>query len=567
MVSYEVDAYIADSVNNSKIGDVQLLGHMINKWFGNNFFKNLYITYNPGFAFGMNPIRDLKRNYANLNALGVKTSIADIIIEYWKNLPSAYKYAKGVIDPTTSEMLKTKAFATPFVDFNYDLQNDSYHAILDKLKLLKGEEHIYVKMVKPILRPLLWVMDKIRIGGSTLENLGKISGYSILKKSGKFNQKQLAHFTRKYISTPNFRDGGTLTPATNAIWMFSNIKIQGIVSDAKLATHPSTRSGFMWSHFKINILPKLMMFMAAAGWFGKELKEAFDKQTEYDKTNYITVPLGEDENGKAIYFRIPHDESGRLMAAIMWKALNAMEKGEPEQLQQILAIGAGELPGVAPGINIIQKWIDYMSGKNPYDAFRGRNLISDTEFKAGGWVSTKKMIKWTVNNSGMVQFATYDNSKESGTERWLTYTPIFNRLLKVSDYGIKESFKGDRAKIEQKNARVTLEKRELIDEGIDRLAKGESQNSVISYITKQLYEKPTGEQRRAIIKELKQKQVKGDNIYIDSLLSATTNEEKIVIMRRMRDRFSAKKMRELEVQILRSKAASPIVIRQSRKKE
>lgn len=565
--AYEVDKYIAESVNSSKIGDAMLIGHMINKVFQNNLFKNLYITYNPGFAFALNPIRDFKRAYVNLNALGAKVSILSLMRTYAESLPTAIARQRGINDDLAQKMLQEKALDTPFIDFNFDVQSDSYHSVLRQLKLLKGEEHIYQKMMKPILRPVLQIMEGIRFAGSTLESLTKIAGYKTLVKSGKYSDKEMAYIVRNYVGTPNYRKGGSITPATNSIFMFSNIMIQGLKSDAQLATHPSTRSGFIWSHFKLNLLPKLLMFMAAAGWLGKELKDAFDKQTEYDKTNYITVPLGEDENGKAIYFRIPHDESGRLMAAMMWKVLNAAEKGEPEKLQQVLAFGAGQLPNVAPGIDIAGKWFSYLSGKNPYDAFRGQTLISDTVWKAGGYPALKKMVQWTTNNSGLIQFATYDDSNKSTTENIITSVPGVNRLFKVSDYGINESFKEDRAKIEQKNAQRTLKKRELVDKGIERIKNGESQHSVMKDIANQLYEKPTGEQRRAIVKELQQQQSKGQNIYIDSLLSATTNEEKLLIIREMRQRFDAKTMRQLEIQILKSRAASPAVIRQSRKEQ
>ena len=39
--------------------------------------------------------------------------------------------------------------------------------------------------------------------------------------------------------------------------------------------------------------------------------------SEYDKTNYIIIPIGVDENGKTIYSRVPTDETGRSSGDVL----------------------------------------------------------------------------------------------------------------------------------------------------------------------------------------------------------------------------------------------------------
>ena len=104
----------------------------------------------------------------------------------------------------------------------------------------------------------------------------------------------------------------------------------------------------------------------------------------------------------------------------------------------MFAIGAGQLPAVTPAIDILSNWTQFLSGRNPYDNFRGRNVIDDQTFKAGGWRSLKKMLQWTTNTMGVSSFATYDTSKDTTVETTLRLTPLFNRLIKVSDYGLQE---------------------------------------------------------------------------------------------------------------------------------
>ncbi|MCR4337979.1 MAG: hypothetical protein NUV91_09275, partial [Candidatus Omnitrophica bacterium] len=564
MVGYEVDKSIADSVNHSKDGDVMFVGHLINKVFGNQIFKNMYITYNPGFTL-FNIQRDMRRNYANLSALGHTPTIREMLVSYVQSIKPSIRRQMGIDDPLIREMMENYALDIPFIDFNFSIRGDEYNGTLRQLGLLKGEEHLYHKMMKPLLRPLLMVMEGIRFAGSTLETMGKVAGYKILESKKKYSGKQLGYLTRNFISTPNYRRGGTLTSVTNAVWMFSNIIKEGLKTDYQLATNPKTRSGFWWAHFKMDMVPKFLMFLAASGLIGKELKDQFDKISEYDKTNYIIIPVGENDDGTARYFRMPHDESGRLMAAIFWKALTGIYKKDPQQLQQIFAFGAGQLPSLAPGITLLGGWTQYLSGKNPYDPFRGHYVVSDMAWKAGGWPALKKMVQWTANNTGLLSFATHTDKNESLVKTAILSISGVNRIFKSSDYGITESLRKQRDQIEKRQARRTLLKRELVDKGIEQIAGGANPNEVALEIARKVYENPTTEQKTRIQKDLKQEKERGENVYIDMLLTARSNEEKVLIMREMRKVYDSGKMTALERKILNIKAASADVIRESRR--
>ena len=305
---------------------------------------------------------------------------------------------------------------------------------MQRYGLLKKDEPVTNRTIriarKTILKPITMLLEGIRFTSNTLEIVSKIAGAKVRQAGGE-SGKQLAYNLRNYTGTPNWKTKGFNTRTTNALFIFSNIMKEGIKSDYQIATNPKTRSGYWWKTVKIDILPKLLMFLAGAGLLGDLLKEFFDDISEYDKSNYIIIPLGwyyvednkldflntgeKDINGrKAVYARIPHDENGRLIAATFWKISNMVKDGgNTKDLQNIFDFGAGQLPSLSPAITVGTGWAQYLSGKNPYDDFRGRAVIDDTTFAAGGAPALKKMVQWSTNSLGLTKFATFDRSKQS----------------------------------------------------------------------------------------------------------------------------------------------------------
>lgn len=436
LVSYDVDPYIADAFKNTKSGDLNIIVDVLNS-INRGIFHPLYITYNPGFALAFNPIRDFLRTYKAIPGANLKT----LMVEYVRSLPVAYRRTAGIQDTEVEEMLKSFAIDVQFNDFNLDPRGDQYGEMLARYGLSADPGAKIASLKKTIAKPLVMLLEGLRFMGSALEVLPKIAGYRLRKRLGESGDI-LAHNTRNYTGTPNYRVKGLRTDTTNAIFMFSNIFKEGMKSDLQLALDPRTRGGYWWKTVKASILPKLFMRLAAVGVLGKELKDHYDRMTEYDKTNYIVFPVGKvegkDGNWKSLYARIPHDESGRLAAAVFWKMSGAMQ-GRTDAWQQILAFGAGQLPSVSPAIDLSVTWGTFLTGKNPYDWFRGRPIIPETEFKAGGWPSLKKMVQWTTNEFGLTQFATYDPTGRTTFDTWANLTPVLNRVIKASDYGLRET--------------------------------------------------------------------------------------------------------------------------------
>jgi len=550
--SYDVDPYIAksfeiDDPDNLNVA-IKLLGKI------NQVFKSLVTTYNLGFAVTFNPIRDFKRNYKNIPG----ASVGNLISAYVKSLPSAIRYSKGNLDEITRQMVADKIINAPIYDYNFDPRDDGMGMILEKYGVIKrdiSEKELPATMVKArrfLLKPLTKLLEAMRFTANTFEIISKIAGTKVRMRKGEAG-KELAYNVRNYTGTPNWKVRGTQTNTTNEVFIFSNIMKEGLKSDFIIATNPKTRSGYWWKTIKMDYLPKILMFAASAGLFGDRLKDLFGKMTEYDKTNYITIPIG-IRNGKVVYARIPHDETGRLTSAILWKLLNFAKDRDINGLQDVLSVGAGQMPNVTPLITILTAWGQYATGKNPYDAFRGRTLIDDTTFQAGGTAGLKKMIQWTANTFGLSQFTTYDPNKNDTLETMVQVLPILNRILKISDYGMTEQAKELQGEEKTRRAREIIAEKEVISKYVVRY-KNQYQDidmyEVGSEVVKDIlgHDPETEEEiarERSIRGRLKTAMVVG--VYdsrFDSLVYAVSNKEKVVILQKYKKDISADKFNEL----------------------
>lgn len=496
-VAYYVDPYIAEAFQKKEAGTFNLAVKILDSLF-NGVFRPLYITFNIGFQLYSNPIRDFARTRRNVYALiqneGYTGTVKSLMMAYFDSLSPAAKRSMDIPDALISEMIANKSLNRTFTDFSFDPDADQYTAVMRKMGVEPPQQNgLLDKLSKTkVLYPLAQLLEGIRFIGNTHETASKIAGYKVLKADQlktldkaiveekdeikkKFLTEQrdllengegeyahrLAYNTRNYVGTPNWRRRGTISHITNTIFPFSNIMVQGMRSDLEIATRPETRTGFMFDMVLTQVLPKLLMFMAAMGGAGDDAEEFFRKVSEYDKSNYMVIPIGWSDDGKggrkAVYWRVPHDESGRLIAAVAWRMMNAM-RGDPKALQQIVDFGAGQLPKLAPPITIGATWLAYLSGKNPYDSFRGRPLMPDKVHQAGGRYALTSMVKWTANQFGLASFATHDPSGKSGVESMMEVTPLLNRIIKISDYGEREESMKSVSEKQAEDAALSLDR-------------------------------------------------------------------------------------------------------------
>jgi hypothetical protein len=387
----------------------------------------------------------------------------------------------------------------------------------------------------------------------------------------------LTDYITTSIGSPFFRVGGIATPITNSIFLFSNAIEKGITTSINVASGKRgkyTAASFWWKTVLADFLPKIIMAAIAAGFMGVEMKKMMDGVSEYDKSNYTIIPLGFDKTGKTIYLRIPHDETGRLMGGLMWKIIGKNgDQSLAQDVFDVFSFGAGQFPNVSPAFTGMEAVITYLAGKNPYDSYRGRNVIPDTEFKAGIKYSLPILLQWLVKNQGLgIIFPSYKPDDPTELEKILTapvLSNILGRWIKVSDYGVIEQLQKVSGNIDQEKAEQLLRERNTIDEAIKAYQKESStvkriaiQNKVVSDIG------GDKTKRTNTLKKFKIGVLRGQgDIMMNSLIDASTNAEKIELLTNIEKEMSKEQFDELVKTARKEKVISDEVYQEFKKRK
>src|SRR5690606_34277364 len=162
----------------------------------------------------------------------------------------------------------------------------------------------------------------------------------------------------------------------------------------------------------------------------------------------IVVPVppfwsvNEQGERKAVYLRLPHDDVNRIIAGSVWALLMS---DRPHRVSRTLGLVSGEFGGLNPALSLPWAWFQVARGKNPEDTFRGRPIIPQAEWEAGGWQRWKELIRYTMGEFGVASellgFWTRSSPNDGRTtlgERLLRSIPGVSALVKVSDRGDSE---------------------------------------------------------------------------------------------------------------------------------
>jgi hypothetical protein len=299
-------------------------------------------------------------------------------------------------------------------------------------------------------------------------------------------------FTRRFAGTPDFRAGGNVTQTTNTLFLFSNIQIQDARRNLEMAKNPQTREGYWRAILQYELLPKLIMKMIGLGLLGAYMKALYDDISEYDKTNYTIIPLGRawgENDDRVIYMRLVPSGLGGIMAGLFWKTMGLFdeEKTPLKSFTQAFDYAGGQMPGIAPGAELLSAFAQYASGRNPYDTFYGDNVVPDTEFDAGGIASHKKMALWTLKKAGLGQYAVPTDERDNWFEAAIRHLPGINSIIKISDRGMVERARDINDQIKKENAQQKLKRIEIFKEGRDRIEGGEDFRTVFKDVKAEFY--------------------------------------------------------------------------------
>lgn len=459
-MSYDVDPYFEQMFKQFDHKNLHTIVYAARQF--NKYFKPTVTSYKLGWAVYNNPLRDVQRTMKNLAAIskleGIKFDRGAFLRDWASSIPAGFKFANGELTPLAKEALGEHAISTPWVSYDPTAGEDkALYTLYQRYKFItRDTTRGNRETIKKFLLPIEMVLRGLEITGGTFESTSKLAGFKYLSKRLADGGK-VGFYTRNYIGTPNYLEGGTMKPIDNDLWVFSNVIIQGLRSDAELLRNPRSRGAWMFETFLQSGIWKLLMVTAASGFLGKGLKDAYDRMTEYHKTNYLAFPLVTLSSGRVLYWTIPQDETNRLTGAIIWKTGTALQ-GKLTKPQQLLDVGAGFAPTFSPIFDVLGAWFDYMRGINPYDSYYGRNVLDQQTAEIRGVEGLKKMFLWSLNEVGLGNFATYDLAEKTTFEKFIQFTPLINRMFKVSDYGMVETEL--EAEKQEKRARAVQNKKE-----------------------------------------------------------------------------------------------------------
>lgn len=418
-----------------------------------NFWRTIFTEISlPYWLFNVK--RDFSRALANLP--GAWT--ANFGREWVKALKPAMKSTFGIPDAVIEEMQKGNMLIS-----------------VSDIRGARPEDTQLERMLKQWhLRPLSWKEKVVNPFGAAftywcnvgraLERTTKVASYTYLKKKfPNMSREEMAHVIRN-TGSPDFLRQGRLTPLTNNLFLFSNAMIQGYRGDIEaIKARP-----LAWTakRFLRLVTPKLLMLAASMGYLGDDTKKVMEGASEYDKTNYLIVPLALTSTGKSVYLRVPTDETGRFIGGILWKALNYKK---PQLLASLFDYTAGQAPTINPTLDILGDAIAYASGLNPYDAFRGRRAINEQAFEAGGKRSHLAFASYIANKSGAhgVHRLMSDDREAVKSELeqvlgiGLKVGPLA-RFLKITDYGFLEQSRLRRQEVARRRTAESLDFQDVI---------------------------------------------------------------------------------------------------------
>lgn len=525
-----LDEWIADSFENDDQATLRMIGETIDWILLNKLWRPIYTTFNLTWSLFTNPIRDFL-SYVRYAPKGYKNTIPQALKAYWKAKGPVFRALKGEHDPLIAEMEKNAALS---ISFDY-LLNEG------RGKEDTEIERVYSKYLGAgekskgfwIKRQMVGMLNGIARIGSFFDALPKVAGW---QKFENLPPAERTHVINNYIATPNrYRRGGAYF-LYNSVWIFSNMNIQGLRRSLEIARDPKTRAGFWWRTIQLGVLPKILMWLAGLGAFGAAVKQNMDSATDYDKTNWNVIPIGWMDsqgnfygitdpdrpfNSEAMYLRFPQEESMRMIGGLFYRMLQ-LDKDTSSYFQSLFQFTGGQLPGLSTGITTPYNWALFAQGQIPKDGFRGWDILTEDEMKAGGWDALEPMVRWTINQSGLVRLDIMDRAKESPIQKTtLSVLPVLQSMVRITNYGQVEKgmelVKGKQAE----EARARLERKDQIKEAV---RSGKSKEEF-------RYEFPAKE-RSTVEKAFEKLAIRKEKDPVKTALSRmTSNKQKIVFLR------------------------------------
>lgn len=505
---FYVHKYIAESFERNPV-ESMLIARILSTTI--QPFRLAFTELNYGFW-----MFNIHRDFFRAAQMLPKANISNFLPYYLKGIKPAFKSVYGVPDKVVAQMQKGNMLIS----------------IADVRGLRPEDQQIERLLRMYHLQPAKWNNLILKLFGRMFTfytNIGrgferttKVASYKYLKeKFPDMPGEEIEHLVRVRGGSPDFLRLGRGYPIYNNLLMFSNAMKEGYRGDYEaFAESPGE---FMWKKAKYCYLPKLLMYAGSIGLLGAGIKTIYDGASEYDKTNYIIIPLGITESGKSVYHRIPLDETSRFMGGLVWKMLSRDTKKMTTGLFDYMA---GQAPTIHPAVDMLVASVQYASGLNPYDHFRGRYAIPEQVFEAGGERSHEAFVKWLANKAGatmVYKFKTDDvDAIKTELEEVLGYPFVSNiagRFIKVTNQGVRETLREMKFDIRAANTREILDAK-------DALAKWTRGEPLDDEDIAAILAKPDIIDRNMMVNLAR----KYGMVYLEEFMTATSNEEKVAVL-------------------------------------
>lgn len=283
--------------------------------------------------------------------------------------------------------------------------------------------------------------------------------------------------------SPDFNERGRATSVIEAMpggLMFFNPWLRGIESFYRSGFKPlpggQSRAAF-WGKFMFFFgLPAMAFYAFERGLtnLGKDPEEAEDERDqlrsipERDKLRGFVIPLGwaDKQQGKVAYVVLPFPDQVRTVHAGLRKLMQSStgDAAAHEGMGSLLQYQGQDLPGQNPFWQEGAKWWEfYVQGRNPYDPFRGRPVLDEDVFLAGGGRAREELAEHSFSNitGGFIKRHRPEIPGEvrTDTERFLD-TPFVSNLLgrwvRVSNAGLREQDAAAIAPVQKERAELRL---------------------------------------------------------------------------------------------------------------
>ena len=484
MQHYHVNRFVAQSFKENPHGT-----HMMYRIFTRtgDVFRKLFTEYNPAF-WPINAFRDIYRSVKLLP----NARLIDV-----QNLGkrSLLKFYFQAVKPAYKSIWKDGTEVTRRMEEDGFLisMNEGYRGTAGSKALLKEKDPDTFA-----IETLLGQLEKkqgfdkywsetfgmlLRHMGNTarmFERVPKIAGYEFMKdqiKRGelKISDKEMMIRVQSEVGSPNFLRQGKLNALTNNLFLYSNAFKEGWRADITRTREAPFSIGSKFVAY--NVMPKILQKMMEMGLYGTGLGMVYKYGiSDWDKTNYIPVVLGETEDGRAVYLRIPQDETSRLINGFLYKAMGIGTDKKENSFSDYADLAGyilGQGPQLNPVIDLFADMVGWMNGTTPYDDFRGTTAIDQTTDKADDHRKNKEILKWffnTYSGQGIYKFKSNDMKEITNELQTAIDLPvfgrIFNRFIKIGDspvIGFINKSEGGMENFEKENAQITLDYKEAIN--------------------------------------------------------------------------------------------------------